>query len=320
MLIYAGIDEAGYGPMFGPLCVASCAFIMRDYDPSMGEPDLWSQLSKIICKTRKEAVPRIAVNDSKKLKSNAKHKALTHLERGVLAFLSSSANTFPENDSAFFKATDSINHDREWYEGKTPLPIGNDVNVLKIDTAMLRKQLKASNIMCPWMKCTSIDVCDYNEQTKFATKASLNFATAMKHVDGLLAMYGNDHPRIMVDRHGGRIQYRQELQLCWPEANIQILAEDQSISRYRLSLGAKRVTLTFASKSDEKHMPVALASMLAKFTRELHMIRFNRYFASQIPDIKPTAGYVQDGRRFLKEIEPILAKNGVQQEHLVRSS
>ena len=78
--------------------------------------------------------------------------------------------------------------------------------------------------------------------------------------------------------------------------------------------------MTFASKSDEKHMPVALASMVAKFTRELHMMRFNRYFASLVPDIKPTAGYVQDGRRFLKEIEPILAQNGLNRDVLVRNS
>ena len=320
MLIYAGIDEAGYGPMFGPLCVASCAFIMNDYDPAKGEPDMWSQLSKVICKTRKEAAPRIAINDSKKLKSNAKHKALTHLERGVLTFLASSTDAIPGNDSEFFKATHSVNHEQDWYKGQTSLPLGNDLNVLKIDTAMLCKHLKEINISCPWMKCTSIDVGDYNEQTKFASKAALNFATAMKHVDGILAQYGDEHPRIMIDRLGGRIQYRQELQLCWPEASIQILAEDQSMSRYRLSLGAKRVTLTFASKSDERHMPVALASMLAKFTRELHMIRFNRYFSAHIPNIKPTAGYVQDGRRFLKEIESILAKNGVPQEQLVRST
>jgi len=67
-------------------------------------------------------------------------------------------------------------------------------------------------------------------------------------------------------------------------------------------------------------MPVALASMVAKFTRELHMMRFNRYFASLVPDIKPTAGYVQDGRRFLKEIEPILAQNGLNRDVLVRNS
>jgi len=124
----------------------------------------------------------------------------------------------------------------------------------------------------------------------------------------------------MIDRHGGRIRYRQDLQLAWPEAKIQILAENDEMSRYRLDIDGRKVTMTFASKSDEKHMPVALASMVAKFTRELHMMRFNRYFASLVPDIKPTAGYVQDGRRFLKEIEPILAQNGLNRDVLVRNS
>ena len=33
MLIYAGIDEAGYGPMFGPLCVASSVIVLDKYNP-----------------------------------------------------------------------------------------------------------------------------------------------------------------------------------------------------------------------------------------------------------------------------------------------
>ena len=98
-----------------------------------------------------------------------------------------------------------------------------------------------------------------------------------------MQQFGNMHPRIMIDRHGGRIRYRNDLQLCWPEASIQVLVENKSMSRYRLTRGGNKLTITFASKSDEKHMPVALASMLAKYTRELHMIRFNRYFLEEIP-------------------------------------
>jgi ribonuclease HII len=110
------------------------------------------------------------------------------------------------------------------------------------------------------------------------------------------------------------------LQLCWPEAEIQILCEDTHRSRYRLQRGDSFATITFESKSDEKHLPVALASMLAKYTRELKMIRLNRFFQNEIPQLEPTAGYVQDGRRFLKEIEPLLAEKGIKRELLVRSS
>ena len=92
------------------------------------------------------------------------------------------------------------------------------------------------------------------------------------------------------------------------------------MSRYRLKIDGILSTITFASKTDEHHLPAALASMIAKYTRELYMLRFNHYFRSQISELKPTAGYVQDGRRFLKEIEPLLKKNGIKQELLVRSS
>jgi hypothetical protein len=78
------------------------------------------------------------------------------------------------------------------------------------------------------------------------------------------------------------------------------------------------MTITFAQSAEDAHFPVALASMLAKYVRELMMIRFNRYFQSLAPDLKPTAGYVQDGRRFLAEIKPLLKQAGIQQRDLVR--
>jgi ribonuclease HII len=87
-----------------------------------------------------------------------------------------------------------------------------------------------------------------------------------------------------------------------------------------MRFGDSLATITFASKSDEHHLPVALASMIAKYTRELHMIRLNRFFAGIMPELKPTAGYVTDGRRFLKEIEPLLADNGINRDDLVRTS
>ena len=320
MLIYAGIDEAGYGPMFGPLCVASSVIVLDKYNPEEGEPDMWSMLDHIICRKRRDAKHKIAINDSKKLKSSAKNNSLTHLERGVLTFLSMIEDSIPEIDSNFFEKVSCKINLTPWYESSTKIPIGNDLNTLRIDAAKLRRELGKAHIRCPLMKCTAIDTDAYNKQTKYAKKSSLNFSVAMQHVNQIMQQFGNMHPRIMIDRHGGRIRYRNDLQLCWPEASIQVLVENKSMSRYRLTHRGNKLTITFASKSDEKHMPVALASMLAKYTRELHMIRFNRYFSEEIPNLRPTAGYVQDGRRFLKEIEPVLVKNGVQRAQLVRSS
>jgi len=320
MLVYGGIDEAGYGPMFGPLCVGSSVLVLNDYDPADGAPDMWELLQHIICKKRKDAKHKIAVNDSKQLKSNAKKKALTHLERGLFAFMSAMGMELPTCDTDFFKATHCATTDTPWYQTTTPLPVGNEVNMLRIDCSRLRRALQTANIECSHLECTAIDVEMYNKRTEHATKSSLNFSIAMQHVDRIVKKFPTQHPRIMIDRHGGKVRYRNDLQLSWPEAKIQVLIEDPSMSRYRIDMDGKLVTLTFASKTDEEHMPAALASMIAKYTRELMMVRFNTYFSRQIPEIKPTAGYVQDGRRFLKEIEPILANKGIKRELLVRSS
>ncbi len=54
------------------------------------------------------------------------------------------------------------------------------------------------------------------------------------------------------------------------------------------------------------HLPVALASMLAKYVRELCMGQFNRYWGHLVPGLQPTAGYYVDAQRFLGEIRPHL--------------
>jgi hypothetical protein len=60
--------------------------------------------------------------------------------------------------------------------------------------------------------------------------------------------------------------------------------------------------------------------MIAKYVRELHMLRLNRFFHKRLPDLQPTAGYVMDGRRFLREIEPVLDEDGLDRSLLVRNS
>ena len=325
MLVYAGIDEAGYGPMFGPLCVGASVFVLEEYNPDDGAPDLWSLLHTIVCKSRKDKHRRIAVNDSKKLKSGSKPADLFGLERGVFAFLDALHNRKPINDdSDFFKLVGSSVPDEPWFKNpSTPnqqFSVAVDAQELKINSNRLNRALENAKIKCDWLICDSVDVQMYNKRTSIESKAALNFSMAMNHVNTIMKRYSTQHPRIMVDRHGGRTNYRNDLQLCWPDAEIQILCEDSEMSRYRMQLEKSLATVTFASKSDEKHLPVALASMIAKYTRELKMIRLNRYFQNEIPELEPTAGYVKDGRRFLKEIEPFLADKGINRELLVRSS
>jgi ribonuclease HII len=124
---------------------------------------------------------------------------------------------------------------------------------------------------------------------------------------------------VIVDRQGGRIQYLRPLQLAFPDASIRILAEDPSLCRYELLRGASRLTVSFAPEADDRHLPVALASMIAKYVRELLMGRMNRWFQQELPALRPTAGYHQDARRFLGEVEPVIERLRLSPARLVRS-
>jgi hypothetical protein len=46
--------------------------------------------------------------------------------------------------------------------------------------------------------------------------------------------------------------------------------------------------------------------MIAKLVRELSMARFNRYWCARRAELKPTAGYAQDARRWLHDMQDVL--------------
>jgi len=63
---------------------------------------------------------------------------------------------------------------------------------------------------------------------------------------------------------------------------------------------------------------VALASMAAKYTREALMRVFNRYWSGRVPGIRPTAGYWDDGERFVAELFAAGAIDEAMRARLVR--
>jgi len=76
--------------------------------------------------------------------------------------------------------------------------------------------------------------------------------------------------------------------------------------------------IAFIEKGDGNHLPIALASMGAKYLRELMMSQFNAWFHTYDAGIKPTAGYYQDGKRWLADTTDLRKKIGVPDERIVR--
>ena len=80
--------------------------------------------------------------------------------------------------------------------------------------------------------------------------------------------------------------------------------EGQQESAYRWESDSLPIEIHFRA-GGESYLPTALASMTAKYLRELSMKAWNKYWCDQVKGLRPTAGYPADAKRFKREIEPL---------------
>lgn len=303
-LMYVGIDEAGYGPMLGPLCVAQSSFVLEDWTPGEKAPDMWAILHQAITDTKRQAKSKIPVADSKQLKlanSSKTQHPLVHLERAVLAFLCVRDGSLPTTDSQLFEVLGANLEDQPWYAGEPiELPLGRSHDALMIDASHLRTVMHKNKIELLDVLVRVVDVAEFN--TIYHARRSKAAATESGLVHHLSTIKGRTYPgrctRIICDRQGGRTQYHRMLSQVFEHLETQ--EESPRASRY---IQGDELGIVLTPKADNAYFPVALASMAAKLVRELAMMRFNRYWAMRNPELKPTAGYVQDARRWLREMQ-----------------
>jgi len=305
-LLYCGIDEAGYGPMLGPLCVAAAAFAIDDWTPGEPAPDLWSLLDGAVCHSIKGAGKRIPIADSKKLKlaNGGTRDPLTHLERGVLASLSA-WDDVPEHDGALFDHLGTQLGPEPWYEvGNTDLPRSTTGGGIRIDGNMLRRAGATAGVRLVGLWCIALCEQDYNALIReHGTKAATT-ALASRRLIGRVLEHGYPGAvRIVCDRQGGRQHYARSISGIAGRGDAKTLDEHERLSRYALD---ERTTVSFMPEAEDHHLPVALASMTAKLVRELSMARFNQYWGQRIPGLRGTAGYTTDARRWLTDAKPSL--------------
>ncbi|MFK7759313.1 MAG: hypothetical protein AB8C13_05135, partial [Phycisphaerales bacterium] len=330
-LLYTGIDEAGYGPMLGPLCVGRASLKVEGWEPvgDDGEatrvPDVWGLLSSVVARTRKEAKGRITVADSKKLKlasSSVRNHPLVHLERGVLAMLGTMEGCeVPATDLELFELLGVEVEDQPWFGGGAiELPVGNEIGMLKIDSNGLRAAMHKAGVSVVDLKVHAMGVGDFNAVVRaHGTKAATTAQLLLEHlratkVDESCEDIGADYSRVVIDRQSGRTHYHKLLSRVWD--GLETLEESARASRYSGGRGQDQLGVLLVSKADDAYFPVSLASMAAKYVRELMMARFNRYWSAKLPGLKPTAGYVQDARRWLVDAEGVLGDGD--REALVR--
>ena len=280
-MIILGTDEAGYGPNLGPLVVSLTVW-------ETNTDDLFPLFEPL----KRAGIP---IGDSKKIYHGG---SLTALETGILVPLRSlKQNVLPVANT---------------------MPIANDNE--NIDNLVLEFEniLQQYGVRLLDLQHRSIEPEEFNRLLdRFDSKGSLLSNVTLHLIADRLATLDNDNVLVLCDKHGGRNHYLDILTEFFPGEFFQVVQESRESSVYRLISEYRRREFRFLAKG-ETHLPIALASMVSKYHRELAMLRFNTFWQTHIPDLQPTAGYPEDAKRFRQEIAATQKRLGITDENLWR--
>jgi ribonuclease HII len=360
MGILIGMDEAGYGPHFGPLVVAATAWEVPDEgsgfgvqgsevgelsrlriadcglrinqavsQPEIRNPkseiglDLYRLLRNIVAKSASER--RIAIADSKALFHPG--LGLRHLERGVHAVLNSIQETLScWSEIVRYCQADPDGHHRRacWPDAfDCSLPVDVEAEELARLGARFSRACEAAQVRPISIRARLVfpeqfnDLVDYYE-TKGGALSHVTAGLLREVLDSLFPDAEAASPVFAVcDKHGGRNYYTALLQHHFSEHWIEPVYESHAESRYEWGPAESRVRVTFRMNG-ERFMPTALASMTAKYLRELSMRAFNEFWGAHVKDLRPTAGYPTDSHRFRKAIAAKQRELGIEDRVLWR--
>ena len=323
MTLLIGTDEAGYGPNLGPLVVAASAWRLPDADKAA---DRLARMAAEIGAAAGSRQPPWA--DSKQLYKPG--SGLGAIERGVLAALASTAlassaqqasGGIPSDGAALSERLGIDNPvataPAEWprFMAMT-IPVATSAESLAALANSVATILPSHGIQLVAVACRLLHPTAFNALLDSGlNKSDILSKTTLELAAELRALAPGEPAVVWCDRHGGRKSYAALVGRHFAAPLVRTLVETAASSAYEIPAAEVRIEFTVGG---EARVPVALASMTAKYVRELAMAAFNAHWTTLEPGLRPTAGYPVDARRWREAAAAILARSAIPPDTLWR--
>lgn len=313
MTLVIGIDEAGYGPNLGPLVVAASVWRLENDGDAPDPEEAGARLARAAAAVATAAgLARIPWADSKKLHTPG--AGLAPLERGVLAAVGTvgGGRAGPVDGAGLAERLD-IGADgapAEWsrFLG-TRLPADADPGDVERLRAAIGSEMPRRGVALAALAARVVHPLGFNRLLDDGlNKSDILSRLSLELAAGLRAARSAEPALVWCDRHGGRRRYAGLLARHFAAPLVRVVEETATRSGYELEGAGCRVEF---SVGGEARAPVAAASMIAKYVREVAMRAFNAHWSGRHPTIAPTAGYPVDAARWRRQAAAAVAAAGM---------
>jgi hypothetical protein len=304
MTLIIGTDEAGYGPNLGPLVVAATAWRVTA-DPSAAERALAAALTTALADHDGPLW-----DDSKRIYRGG--AGFTALERGGLVAAALATGGLPRSWPAWAAAHGDGPAEptpETWWLDDAGVPLEADAEECLRLAARIGPRLAAGGAAIVAIRWRVIQPAAFNRLLDLGlNKSDILSQTTLDLAAGLTAGLGDGRTLVWCDRHGGRRRYAGLLARHFAAPLVRVVEETATRSGYELEGAGCRVEF---SVGGEARAPVAAASMIAKYVREVAMRAFNAHWSGRHPTIAPTAGYPVDAARWRRQAAAAVAAAGM---------
>lgn len=329
MTLVIGTDEAGYGPNLGPLVVAASVWRVNATSAA-AEATLARALTLAAHAADSGAIRPPAKRlpplwtDSKQVYrggSKGADRGLAALEAGVLTACGMAGGAVPRGWPALAKVIgigDEANPPPEWRALQSVLlPRAADAEACGSRSARIARALAAADVALERIACRVVQPAAFNGHLAAGLNKSdiLSQVTLTLAAEASQAAQDNEPALIWCDRHGGRKHYAAIVARHFDCPLVQPIEEAPTRSAY--ALPASRCRIEFCVGGEDRG-PVALASMTAKYVRELAMEAFNAFWCGRSPGLTATAGYPLDAARWRSDAAAAIRAAGITDDDLWR--